>query len=71
MLLTLVLATAAAASAGSGNFTIEHIVPFDYYDGNGWSATGHRIEPLYCFDGTDTDVAISAAPVNGSTPFTT
>ena len=53
MLLTFVLATATAAFAGSGDFTVQHIGPIDYYDGNGWSATGQQIGPFYYFDGTD------------------
>lgn len=43
MLLSFILATAAEAFAGNGDFTVQHIGPFDYYDGNGWSATGQQI----------------------------
>jgi len=53
ILLSLVLATAATVFAGSGEFTIERIEPFDYYDGNGWNATGQQIGPFYYFDGSD------------------
>jgi hypothetical protein len=43
----------AAAAFGTGDFNIQHVGPFDYYNGNGWSATGQQIGPFYYVGGTD------------------